>query len=198
MLNDERNISSPPSYEQILAETKAMGFAMGSDVLTGNFLRMLAASKPSGHFLEMGSGTGLAACWILNGMDFKSTLVSVDNDPVCLEIPRKVLGNDPRLTLVLGDGNDFIATAKKRSFNLVFADSWPGKYENLEKMLDLVAPGGLYVIDDMLPQPSWPERHQKSVDALLAKLAALDDFQVTKLTWSTGLVVCARKVGQAK
>lgn len=198
MLNDERNISSPPSYEQILAETQAIGFAMGSDVLTGNFLRMLAASKPSGHFLEMGTGTGLAACWILNGMDFKSTLVSVDKDPVCLEIVRKVLGNDSRLTLVLADGNDFIKTAKKRSFNLVFADSWPGKYENLEQMLDLVAPGGLYVIDDMLPQPGWPERHQKSVDALLAKLATLDDFQVTKLTWSTGLVVCARKAEQAK
>jgi predicted O-methyltransferase YrrM len=60
-------------------------------------------------------------------------------------------------------------------------------------MLNLVAPGGLYVIDDMLPQPSWPKGHQQSVDELLEKLERLSDFYLTKLTWSTGLVVCARK-----
>jgi predicted O-methyltransferase YrrM len=196
--DEERNLSLPPRYGKILAESQTIGFGMCSDVLTGNFLRVLAASKPGGRFLEMGTGTGLAASWILNGMDAGSTLLSVEKESTYQEIARKALGNDPRLTLVREDGNDFIAAAKKHSFDLVFADSWPGKYENLKPMLELVAPGGLYVVDDMLPQPNWPEGHQRFADKLLGELEALEDFQIARLTWSTGLVVCARKAVSIK
>jgi predicted O-methyltransferase YrrM len=58
-------------------------------------------------------------------------------------------------------------TAEGRLFDLVFADTWPGKYTNLTEALGLVAVGGLYVIDDMLPQPNWPEGHPAKVTTLV-------------------------------
>jgi predicted O-methyltransferase YrrM len=191
-LYDEKTIQNPPQYLELLKATQSMDFKMGSDLLTGNFLRSLAAAKPKGRFLEIGTGTGLSASWILDGMDSQSTLLSVDNNPDLSSLAHQYLGSDPRLTLRVADGGEFIKSLAGQRFDFIFADSWPGKYNTLEETLRLVAPGGFYVVDDMLPQPNWPEGHQQSVDELLAKLEALKDFHVCKMNWSTGLVLCVR------
>jgi predicted O-methyltransferase YrrM len=39
-----------------------------------------------------------------------------------------------------------------KSFDLIFAGTWSGKYDELEETLALVAIGGSYVFDDMTPQ----------------------------------------------
>jgi len=170
-----------------------MDFKMGSDVLTGNLLQTLAATKSKGRFFEIGTGTGLSAAWILNGMDSQSTLLSIDNNPDLISVAEKYIGFDTRLTFRVADGEEFIKSLVGQTFDFIFADSWPGKYNNLEEVLRLVAPGGFYIVDDMLPQSNWPEGHQLSVDELLLKLDALKDFKVCKMNWSTGLVVCTRK-----
>jgi len=48
----------------------------------------------------------------------------------------------------------------------VFADALAGKYDGLSEALCVVKAGGFYVIDDMLPQPNWPDGHApKSIGA---------------------------------
>jgi hypothetical protein len=43
-------------------------------------------------------------------------------------------------------------------------------------------------VDDLLPQPNWPEGdHAAGVEALKATLKARPDFAVTDLAWSPGL-----------
>jgi predicted O-methyltransferase YrrM len=192
-MNDENTIQFPPKYLDVLNASKSLGFNMCSDVLTGNLLRTLAATKPKGRFLEIGTGTGLSATWILNGMDYQSTLLSIDNDHDLSSVANKILSFDTRLTLRVSDGAEFIRSLAGQTFDFIFADSWPGKYNTLEETLRLVAPGGFYIVDDMLPQPNWLVGHQLSVDDLVAKLDALKDFHVSKMNWSTGLVVCTRK-----
>ncbi len=171
-----------------------MDFKMSSDVPTGNLLQTLAATKPKGRFLEIGTGTGLSTAWILSGMDSQSTLLSVDNNPDLSSMAKQFLGFDSRLNLRVADGGEFIKSLVGQTFDFIFADSWPGKYNTLEETLRLVALGGFYVVDDMLPQPNWPEGHPQAVDELLRKLDALKDFHVCKMNWSTGLVLCARKM----
>jgi hypothetical protein len=68
----------------------------------------------------------------------------------------------------------------------------PGKYTHLDDALALLKLGGLYVIDDMLPQPAWPEGHAEKVPALLAALESRKDLRVTKLNWSTGLILATK------
>jgi predicted O-methyltransferase YrrM len=123
---------------------------MPSEMLACSLLRTLAASKPAGKFLELGTGTGLSTSWILDGMDSKSTLDSIDNDEAVLEIAKSYLGKDPRLTLVLTDGEDWVLANKGQRFDYIFADTWHAKYLLLEEVLDMLHPGGLYVVDDML------------------------------------------------
>lgn len=191
-MNDLAAITTPPAYDRILARSKALEFTMNSDVLTGSLLRTLAASKPAAAILELGTGCGLGTSWLLDGMDASSSLISVDTDPHAQAVAATELGVDARLTLVLQDGAGFLEACERR-FGLIYADAWPGKYSHLEDALALLEPGGLYVIDDMLPQPNWPDGHGEKAAALISVLERLQGFAVTKLSWSTGLIIAVRQ-----
>ena len=166
---------------------------MASDPLTCNLLRTLAASKAGGRFLELGSGTGLSTAWLLDGMDSTSHLMTVDNDEGVLSILRQHLGQDARLTIVSSDADEFINSLRGQQFDFIFADTWPGKYRLLDETLSLVKPSGIYVIDDMLPQPNWPDGHAEKVARLVSALEQRDDFRISKLSWASGVIVATKR-----
>jgi predicted O-methyltransferase YrrM len=197
-MDDLSYIQTPSALDRILERTQALNFGMASEPRTGALLRTLAASKPCGRLLELGTGTGVATAWLLAGMDSASTLVSVDTDPEVQAVAREVLGSDPRLTLILQDGTAFLVRRAPQSFDLVFADAMPGKYEALEDALAVVKPGGYYVIDDLLPQPNWPEGHAERVPALLDQLANDKRFFIAPMAWASGVVVAVRKPAAAR
>src|ERR1700755_3175602 len=98
----------PLAYDAIKKATEANGFTMPSEVLTCSLLKTLAASKPGGRFLELGTGTGLSTSWILDGMNSSASLISVDNDPAVLRIAKQFLGDDNRVTFAESDGAGWI------------------------------------------------------------------------------------------
>lgn len=149
-MQDLQNLNPPVQLAQIEAETAALGFPMASDRLTGSMLRTLAATKPGGKLLELGTGSGLSTAWILSGMDADATLETVDNDAQVQTIARTHLGHDPRLTIHNEDGDIFIhhLNAAKKRFDFIFADTWPGKLRLLHETLALLTLGGLYIVDE--------------------------------------------------
>lgn len=183
----------PKTLVAIGEQTERLGFDMPSDLRTGALLRSLAATKPGGRLLELGTGTGLATAMLLDGMDAGARLLSVDNDPTCQSVARDVLSSDGRVEFILGDGAAFLASQAYETFDMIFADTWPGKYDGLDDALRLVVPGGLYVVDDMLPQPNWPAEHPPKVDALLDRMANLPGWITLPMDWATGLVIAVRK-----
>jgi predicted O-methyltransferase YrrM len=193
-MNDQ-NISLPSNYPGIKKASEEVRFSMSSDLQTGSLLRTLISSKPSGSFLELGTGTGLSLSWIVEAMDTSSSVISIDNNETFLEVARKHFNQDTRVKIVCTDGNEWIKNNQNKRFDLIFADAFPGKYESLEETLNLLKPGGLYFIDDMLPQPNWPSGHQTNVDKLLAYLDSRNDLRLTKMNWSTGLVIVTKMTG---
>jgi predicted O-methyltransferase YrrM len=187
------HLRRPSTLARILERTAELGFTMASEDRTGSWLRTLAASKPAGRFLELGTGTGIATAWLLDGMDRASELTSVDIDPQVQAIARESLSSDPRLTLVTEDGLAFLKRQPPHSFDFVFADAMAGKYEEWDAALRTVKPGGFYVIDDMLPQANWPAGHALKARALAAELAARADFAATPMAWASGLILAVRK-----
>ena len=179
--------SEPQGLPGILKETHELGFDMASDRACGSLLRTLAASKPAGQFLELGTGTGLSTAWLLDGMDGRSRLVSVDNDAVVQEVAKRLLGADSRVQFVTGEASDFLRHKTPGEFDLIFADTWAGKYELLEETLALLKPGGLYFLDDLLPQPNWPDGHEMKVARLKSFLASCSNLRSTWMPFSTGL-----------
>jgi len=182
----------PKAIPSIRADTRAIGFTMASEPRTCSLLRTLAAAKPSSRFLELGSGTGLATAWLLDGMDANSRLTTVDNDAMLLAILRRNLGADPRLTVVCADADEFLRSLHGEHFDFIFADTWAGKYRLLNEALALLNPGGLYVVDDMLPQENWPQCHAEKAAGLVTTLETLRGFRVTRLGWASGIVLAAK------
>lgn len=192
-MTEKINQPFPKTYHDIEEATRLSGFTMASDTLTCSLLRTLAASKPSGKFLELGTGTGLSTSWILEGMNDDSSLISIDNDPEFLKIAEQFLGNDKRLNLILTDGGNWIEENKQQKFDYIFADTWHGKYLLLDEVLMMLNKGGLYIVDDMLPQPNWPDGHQEKAINLINYLETREDLLLTKQVWATGIIIAVKK-----
>ena len=192
-MDDLINLRLPTNYESLCRETAVSNFTMASDKLAGSLIRSLVASKPGGRFLELGTGTGLSLAWLLDGMNNNSKVTSIDNDQSLMDIARSFFGDDPRVELLCTDGKYWIEDYNGPAFDLIFADTWPGKYNSLEKTLDLVAVGGFYLIDDMIPQSNWPKDHYKKAKELKESLEDRIDFHMSILNWSTGVILLTRR-----
>ncbi len=192
-MTDEITQNIPQTYFEIDKATKDCGFTMSSEIKTCSLLRTLAASKPSSKFLELGTGTGLSTAWILDGMDKDSTIVSFDNDESLLKIAHTFLGNDCRLNLVKSDGEDWVKANVGHKFDYIFADTWHGKYLLLDEVLAMLNKGGFYIIDDMLPQPNWPDGHHQKATDLVQYLEKREDLLLVKQEWASGIIVAVKK-----
>ena len=126
-------------------------------------------------------------------MDATSKLISIDVNTTFQQVARDVLGDDARVTFIADDAVAFLNRQPAASFDFVFADALRGKYEGLDEALRVVRSGGIYIIDDMLPQSNWPDGHAPRVLGLLETLASHPDFEITPMAWASGLVVAVRK-----
>ncbi len=193
MLENNSAVQKPPLYDILIGESRTINFSMCSDLLTGSLLRTLVSSKAGASVLELGTGTGLALSWILDGADENTSVISIDNDPELISLADKYFNQDPRVELICEDGNDWVKSYKGRPFDLIFADAWPGKFELLEETLQLLVNGGIYVIDDLIPRSTWPDGHFEKVVTLINKLETMQNLNLTKMNWSTGLIVATKQ-----
>lgn len=182
----------PKVASDILAETVAVGFGMASEPKVGAFLAALAASKPGGRVLELGTGTGHGTAWLLSGMDAAATLDTVDNDAAVVAVAQRHLGGDRRVTFHVVDGAEFLERPSSGGYDLIYADAWPGKFSHLDAALPLLNVGGIYFIDDLLPQPNWPEGHAPKVPVLIDDLERRPGFVTVRLAWGSGLMLVVR------
>ncbi len=183
----------PATWRAIKQASEALGFDMPSDAITGALLMALAASKPGGRLLELGTGTGLATACLAAGMDASARLVTIDPDTHAQDVARGALGEDARIVFLAEDAGAYLRSGAPGSVDLIFADAMPGKYEDLDAALGLLTPGGLYVVDDLLPQPNWPDGHQARVEGLVTDLSARAELAVSLLPVGTGHLVATRR-----
>ena len=194
-MDDSEIRRAPATVAGIIGDTEALGFNMASEPKVGSLLAALAASKPGGRFLELGTGTGHGTAWLLAGMDASSTLDTVETDANVAGIAQRHLGSDGRVTFHVMDGAQFLERSPPSGFDLIYADAWPGKFTHLDEALSLLRPGGVYVIDDLLPQPNWPEGHAAKVPPLIDDIERRGEFVTVRLAWSSGLLLVVRKAG---
>ena len=192
-MNDSAILDKPKIHSEIESKSLEIGFTMPSDLYIGALLKTLISSKPKSNLLELGTGIGLSLSWMIDGMDAESKITSVDNDPKLIEIAKHHFPEENRLTLIHADASQWITNYRGDKFDLIFADAWPGKYSEVDLVLDLLKIGGFYIIDDMKAQPNWPDGHQKHVDELIEYLENRNDINLTKMNWSTGIIVAVKK-----
>lgn len=182
----------PAALNAIIADTSAASFPFASDSRLGAVLRMLAATKPGGRLLEIGTGTGIGAAWMLDGMCKESHLTSIEANGRWAAIAAKHLRHDARLTLLEADAFSWFGGQPDESYDLVFADAMPGKYDGFEALWRLIRHGGIYVIGRLQEEANWPAGHAETVAALLDRLEARSDVRMARLAWSSGLAIAAK------
>jgi predicted O-methyltransferase YrrM len=141
-------------------EAKALASQLGvgtkcSDE-AGRLLRLLAASRPGGLIGEIGAGCGVGTAWLLGGASADARLVTVEREAARAESVARLFADDPRLTVLSGDWELIAAHAP---FDLLFVDAAPPKHHFPERVLPLVARGGMVVFDDLTPLPEGTETH---------------------------------------
>ena len=184
-------ITQPIIVETLLAQAEKHGFDQSCTPETGALLRTLAASKPHGRLLNLGTGFGVSSAWLLDGMSGDAELWTVDIDEAGSAVAKAHL--DRRLRIVVEDAFSFMqgAHALGQRFDLIFADAMPGKYDRLDLALDLLAEGGIYVVDDLSPTRGW--KQGAALAAQLVRTIDIDPRLVSlSLDWSTGHLVAAR------
>jgi hypothetical protein len=85
-----------------------------------------------------------------------------------------------------------LKSCKSEIYRFIFSDAWPGKFSHLNYGLEALEVGGLYVIDDLLPQNNWPSEHQPRVDVLLAVFDESENFAMSYLDRASGVAVVTK------
>lgn len=192
-MEDSNIIDKPEIYSELETKSKEIGFTMPSDLYIGTLLKTLITSKPKANLLELGTGIGLSFSWMIDGMDSESKLTTIDNDPELTKIAQNYFGGNKRVDIKCTDGAEWIKNYKGEKFDLIFADAWPGKYSEIDEILNLLKVNGFYIIDDMSAQSNWPKGHQEKADKLIEYLENREDLNLTKMNWSTGIIIATKK-----
>ncbi|HMD26887.1 MAG TPA: hypothetical protein VKH61_22530 [Streptosporangiaceae bacterium] len=86
---------------------------MSSAEEDGRLFTALAAAKPGGAILELGTGPGLGTAFLLAGMNAAVTLVTAELSRPLSDIAREEIA-DPRVEWVIADGGDWLTAAVTR------------------------------------------------------------------------------------
>lgn len=93
---------------------------------TGAVLRLLAAAGSARAVVEVGTGTGVSALWLLRGMRPDGVLTTIDNEPEHQRLAKRVLieaGYPPgRARLITGRALDVLPRLADHAYDLVFLD----------------------------------------------------------------------------
>jgi predicted O-methyltransferase YrrM len=156
------------------------------------FLAVLAAHLPVGaRVLELGTGTGVGAAWIVSSLLPRTdiTLTSVEKDPGTAAVAGA--GDWPPFAdLRCGDALEVLAEAG--TFDLIFADAPAGKWEGLDRSVAALGPHGLLVVDDMTPQPGWTDSHRAATEGVRRALLSAPELTSAELAVGSGMILSVR------
>ncbi|MFC1432390.1 O-methyltransferase [Streptacidiphilus sp. N1-3] len=154
----------------------------------GRLLGLLAAAKPRGVVAESGTGTGVGTAWLHSGLGAAARLVTVERDRELAHRVAADFADDQRVRVLAGDWR---MLEQHAPFDLFFCDGG-GKRDHPQLVVDLLAPGGVLVLDDFTPSPGWPPRFDGDVDQLRVFYLTHPDLQATEvLTTPTSSAVIA-------
>ena len=112
--------------------------------------RLLAVLAAGRRCAETGTAFGEGAAAIASTA---ASLVTVERDPERAEVARGRLREFSNVELFVGDWRDFLPA--RAPFDFVFFDA--GRFDEAPEVVDLLAPGGLLLKDDLTPDRAGPD-----------------------------------------
>nr|WP_239580120.1 class I SAM-dependent methyltransferase [Microlunatus panaciterrae] len=135
------------------------GYVQASRSETGRLLATLAATR-TGTIAECGTGCGVGAAWLRTGAPKQTRVITAELDPELAHGVMDMFAHDDIDVMHA----DWTSLAEHAPFSLLFLDAGSAKGAPREDIIELVEEGGMIVLDDFTPCPSWPPLDQGRVD----------------------------------
>jgi predicted O-methyltransferase YrrM len=154
-------VELPEIVSRALDLSRRRGFVTGSRTETGRLLAALAATR-DGVLGECGTGCGVGAAWLLSGAREGTHIVTAEVDEALASIVTAMFDDSPGVEVLTGDWG---VLRDRGPFSLLFLDVGEAKRSGADTVADMLEPGGIVVLDDFTPWPTWPPMYEGRVDA---------------------------------
>lgn len=209
-LNDELHdyiVANGAREDAALAQVRETTAALGDVAVMqispdqGALMTMLARLIGAERALELGTFTGYSAICIARGLAPGGVLVACELDPERAETARAnfvTAGVADRIEVRVGPAQetlDSIAAEDTAPFDLAFIDAdktgYPGYYE---ACLELLRPGGLIVLDNVLRDgtvldPAADDESAQAIAGLNERIAADERVDIAMLAVADGITL---------
>jgi predicted O-methyltransferase YrrM len=166
------------------------GYVQASRTETGRLLATLAATR-AGTIAECGTGCGVGAAWLRSGAPKTTRVITAELDPELAHGVMTMFADDD-IDVMHADWSSLIEHAP---FSLIFMDAASAKHWPREEITALLDQGGMIVLDDFVPCPTWPPLTRGRVDSL--RLDWLSDERFTSVdvmvAEDTSVVIAVKK-----
>ncbi len=193
---DFEYLNLPHVLQGITSTTEDLELTMAGELRFGSLLRTLAATMLGGKVLQVGAGSGILSAWLLDGMAEDASLTSIEPDLELAGVARRFLGRDQRFELLSGPLEAQLA-GLAADFSLIVASTPHDLAGNLREALQLLRPGGLFVVGGVGEHEGWTAAERSAAQTLVSRLEVLQDVQLTSLDWSSGVLLACRKPQRA-
>jgi len=173
--------------------------------LTGAALRFVAAAIGARSVVEIGTGCGTSGIYLLRGMRAGSVLTTVDVEAEHHRLARAafIAAGFPtsRYRLIGGRALEVLPRLADAAYDLVFCDAdRPELGDYLEGALRLLRPGGVVIVNAVLPGSTPTERMPTDAEAAAAaelreRVRADDGLVPLLLPIANGLLAAAKQSG---
>ena len=190
--------------DEVLASARARAEEVGVVPVTpgaGAALRFLAAALGARAVVEIGTGTGVSALWLLRGMRADGVLTTVDIEAEHQRLARAGFADagvaSSRVRTIAGAALEVLPRLTDGHYDLVVVDADRREYAAyLEQALRLLRPGGVVVLDHALgggrvADPSQRDEQTVAVRDLLREVAEREDLVPVLLPLGDGLLAVA-------
>ncbi|MBT2401359.1 class I SAM-dependent methyltransferase [Streptomyces sp. ISL-100] len=182
----------PPRVAAAERVASEAGFRKSCISEVGRLLGLAASAKPHGIIAESGTGSGVGTAWLHSGLGAGARLVTVERDEELARRAASVFADDKRVSVLTGDWR---LLEQHAPFDVFFCDGG-GKRDDPQGVVELLAPGGLLILDDFTPSPHWPPRFGGEVDQLRLFYLTHPALDATEMltTPASSVVVAARRL----
>ena len=169
----------------------------------GSIVRTLAAAIDAKNVVEIGTGAGVSALWLLDGMSAEGVLTSVD-----IEAEHQLIAKDAiaqagiapnRVRLINGRAGEVLDRLTESAYDIVLIAGKPLELsDHIDRALTLLRTGGLLIIDralwnDKLAEPAQRDPDTVAMRSAMETLASSEEFIGSLLPVGGGLLVAVKK-----
>ncbi|HPJ70495.1 MAG TPA: O-methyltransferase [Candidatus Mcinerneyibacteriales bacterium] len=167
----------------------------------GAFLSLLASIAHPARILELGTCEGASAIMMSRACP-EAEIITIEIRPELAQRARnhfREFGVEERITLLEGDMMEIVpALSEEEPFDMIFLDAAKKMYPRLfQLLLKRLAPGGIWVTDDVFLEMACFPEHIKGIDQALRRFNSLvyaeESLQPVMIPLSHGLLLCRKK-----